>query len=377
MDVVNADEFEQDLEDPIDEVPEYREFRENEGIPHHTGMYVKDVTSLETGEWDRTGQSGAFINLFGMEYVCDLQLHEIEPAGETNALQHLYEEIVYVLRGNGMTVFGGYDETAFEWQEGAMFYLPKNANYRHINASNDESAILVAHTALPQLLHHLQDERIIFDSDHDPWAGQQPGEFYSAEGEKTTSAIHEATYDNSPLAWNAPFIPDVEKFDYIGTWDRTGAIELTMIPLPLAASYAHISNIKAGTYKNAHRHGPGACIFLLSGEGYNLMWREEDDTRVKIDWQKGSLLVPPAGWYHNHFNTREVDARQFVMHSPRYGALARMDGLFAAHSERNVIEYTDEDPGVRELFESELAKNGLESQMPPECYTDPDYTFST
>jgi hypothetical protein len=34
------------------------------------------------------------------------------------------------------------------------------------------------------------------------------------------------------------------------------------------------------------------------------------------------------------------------------------------------IEYTEEDPEIRKFFESELAKSGLKSKMPPQCYTD-------
>ena len=41
------------------------------------------------------------------------------------------------------------------------------------------------------------------------------------------------------------------------------------------------------------------------------------------------------------------------------------------------IEYVDEDPWIRELFEGELAKRGLESDMPTEAYTDPDYVFKS
>ena len=37
------------------------------------------------------------------------------------------------------------------------------------------------------------------------------------------------------------------------------------------------------------------------------------------------------------------------------------------------IKFVDEDTATRELFEAELAKRGLESQMPPELYTDPHF----
>ena len=41
------------------------------------------------------------------------------------------------------------------------------------------------------------------------------------------------------------------------------------------------------------------------------------------------------------------------------------------------IDYVDEDPWIRELFEEELAKRDLTSGMPDVCYTDPDYKFKS
>ena len=40
------------------------------------------------------------------------------------------------------------------------------------------------------------------------------------------------------------------------------------------------------------------------------------------------------------------------------------------------IEYPREDPFIRQKFEEELAKRGIKSIMPDECYTNPDYEWS-
>jgi hypothetical protein len=42
---------------------------------------------------------------------------------------------------------------------------------------------------------------------------------------------------------------------------------------------------------------------------------------------------------------------------------------------RDQIEYPDEDPWIREYFESQLAERGIESQMPDEAYRDRNYRW--
>ena len=54
---------------------------------------------------------------------------------------------------------------------------------------------------------------------------------------------------------------------------------------------------------------------------------------------------------------------------------------FNGHSEkvedrsRDQIEYTREEPWVKEMFIEELAKQGLKNLMPDEIYTNPDYVW--
>ena len=78
------------------------------------------------------------------------------------------------------------------------------------------------------------------------------------------------------------------------------------------AMVGHIMAIGSGTYRKPHYHGSGAQVVVLDGKGYTLMWpkydtnegpKPKDGKFVRVDWHKGSLLVPPEGWYHSHFTT--------------------------------------------------------------------------
>ena len=78
-----------------------------------------------------------------------------------------------------------------------------------------------------------------------------------------------------------------------------------------------------------------------------------------------------------HFlRNRNLDARSFfdlnlAFHAPHmYGG----DPL-RSYGPGSNIEYPDEDPWMRQNFEQELARRGLKSEMPAECYTDYDYKW--
>lgn len=366
VEIVDRREIEADLD--LDNVPpRYQEFRDAEDIPVHTGLAVTAVNELEVGEWTRTEQRGAFINLYGSEGISDLQLHEIEAGGETAVQQHFYEEMIYVSQGSGVTIIGEGDrEQTFEWQEHSMFHIPNNTPYRHIN-TGEESVRIVAQTALPQLLRMIPYGDFFFEDSYDFW-GSLHDEFYSADG-----TMREG--DTFPVVWDANFIPDIRKFDKLELWERRGAGGSSVrFPMSNSSMWNHISEFPVGTYKKAHRHDPGATVGILSGEGYSLMWREGWDRVAKIDWQPGSLVVPPARWYHQHFNAGNKPARYFAIHSPRLGTMADTD-MFDAHNPENQIEYVDEAPVIRETYEAELSQHDRSSSMPDACYTDPEFVF--
>jgi hypothetical protein len=85
------------------------------------------------------------------------------------------------------------------------------------------------------------------------------------------------------------------------------------------------------------------------------------------------MFVPPNRWFHQHFNVGAKPARYLAMHPPMQ---------FHGHAEKvtdrakDQIEYVDEDPSVRGLFEEELAKRGLKSSLSPEIYNTRDFDWA-
>jgi hypothetical protein len=128
---------------------------------------------------------------------------------------------------------------------------------------------------------------------------------------------------------------------------------------------SHISQFPVGTYKKGHRHGPGAHVIILTGEGFSLMWPEGEEPR-RYDWKPGTLIVPPNMWYHQHFNTGGTPAR-YLAFKHEAVSIRNAQGVPKAWISRRLggdqIDYADESPAVRETFAEALARKGLVPDM--------------
>jgi gentisate 1,2-dioxygenase len=132
----------------------------------------------------------------------------------------------------------------------------------------------------------------------------------------------------------------------------------------LGATHASMSVFPTQRYKMGHKHDAGAVIVIPRGEGYSVLWKPDTNERLVCEWKEGSLLVPPHMWYHQHFNLGQEPARYL-----------KLNGHIPAFRESHQIDYSQEDPWVRRRFEGELAKRGMVSAMPEECYTTPNYQW--
>ncbi len=348
----------------LERINAYREFQRQEGIPVIEGFAVEDLSTVEVAPWPRKGGRGTFINLEGTGGTNDAYVCEIPPGGALNPGRQLFEEMVYILEGNGSTQVW-YDESrkvSFEWKPGSLFAIPLNAWHRHYNGRGDRPARYLAVTNAPVVMNLFHNLRFVFETPFvfdDRFAGQPS--FFDGEGK-----LYRARR-NYVLCTN--FVPDTRAIE-LYTWKERGAGgKNVMFELADNTMAAHVSEFPIGTYKKAHRHGPGAHVVILNGKGYSLLWPEGEEWR-KVDWRPGTMVVPPQNWFHQHFNSGPEPARYLALRwgSRRYD----LGGAIRAGEETSdvdvkqggaQIEYADEDRAIHELFEAEVRRNGATCHM--------------
>lgn len=343
----------------------YPEFQKEEGIPVYTGFYFSDLRTVEVKPWFRMGGLGAYVNLLGEETMAGNYLCEIPPGQSLKPQRHMSEELVYVLSGRGATTYwtdAGGPKNTFEWKEQSLFALPANIGYQHFNGDERKPARLFAKTTMPALMQYFKSKRFLFENN---FVFEAIGkDFYSADAK-----IFREEPPYNYIVWVANFIPDVRAFDKMTDSNSRGAGGSSVrFYLPgCIRLHSHQSDFPVGTYKKAHGHPPGRSIIIITGKGFSLLWEPgKEKEKKKIDWKPGSLFgvglsdLQGESFYHQHFNTGTEPARYLVLH-------AKSPTMEDKHVQ---IEYVDEDPEIREFFESELAKSGIKSRMPQECYKD-------
>jgi quercetin dioxygenase-like cupin family protein/oxalate decarboxylase/phosphoglucose isomerase-like protein (cupin superfamily) len=347
---------------PLERVDAYEQWQKAEGAPIVNGFYIEDLNTVPLGPWPRKGSSvsGAFVNLEGTGGVNDMHLVELAPGGASDPERHIYESMIYVLSGRGSTqVWYSEDRKAsFEWGPGSLFAVPINANYRIFNSSGVQSARYVAVTNAPTIVSLFHNHGFVFDNPYlfeDRFSGGD--DYFAGEG-----VLHRGR----TLETN--FVPNVHTIQLHDWKARGGGGTNVMIELAQNSMGAHVSQFKPGTYKKAHRHGPGAHVIILDGVGFSLLWREGDETRQKCDWRPGAVVVPPENWFHEHFNSGPDPARYLALrftgiHYKQRGAYQGGAADVSVKMGGAQIEYEDEDPAIHEMFERDLASHGAKCRM--------------
>lgn len=335
----------------------YHEWAERQKIPIVREFFVPDLRKLELGSWERKGGYGTLLNMIGTREVDDARVCEIPPGAKLNPDKHLYEEMIFVISGRGQTTVWNDkgERESFQWSRGSLFAPPLNTRYQHENLDPKEPARFLAVTNAPVILSIFNSEDFISRCDYrfgDRYSGE-PG-YFSKEPESLGGRV-----------WKVNLVSDVYTHKLI-EWERRGKkFGSSHFYLSGNVMVAHITELPVGIYAKAHRHGPGAHVVTLKGEGYSLVW-EEGKEKQRFDWGEGSILVPPEGWFHQHFNLGREPLRQLALrwNTERHWVLGKSWKLDTDLKEGgDQIGYEDEDPSIRETFEKELRKRGIASAM--------------
>lgn len=345
----------------------YEQWVETEGIPILTGFFVENLRTVPVEPWKRKGALGCYINLEGTGGTNNAYVCEIPPRSHTKPQRHLFEELIFVLSGRGATTVwqeGGNRQT-FEWQAGSLFSPPLNAWHQHFNGQGQEPARYVAVTTAPTVIDLFHNIDFVMSNNYeftDRFAGEEG--YFSGQGADISGRI-----------WDTNFVADLRAFQLRSREARGVGDRNMMFELAHNTMCAHVSEFPVGTYKKGHRHGPGAHVIVLGGEGYSLLWPEGQPIK-RVNWKEASLVVPPAMWFHQHFNPGTEPARYLALRwgSRKYRRGAdvalRRDNVLRRYSEISLkegggqIEYEDEDPQVYRLFQEECRKRGAEVKMP-------------
>ncbi|HET8563665.1 MAG TPA: cupin domain-containing protein, partial [Candidatus Binatia bacterium] len=249
----------------MDKYSPYKRWIESEGVPIVGGAFVQDVRTEKLGYWKRKDCKGA-ICTFSDQMVADAYIAEIDPGKQTKPQRQLYEEIITIAAGRGATTVW-YDGTAkrtFEWERGSTFAIPLNAWHQHFNATGTEPCRYLALTSQPVAFELYRDPEFIYNTNYMFKDRFDPGdeEFFSKEGKYFTEYYGGILHSN--------FIPDIRKINLVPREKRGKGTRNMYIHMSGSAMLAHVSQFPVGRYKKAHRHGPGAHVFLLDSTGYTL-----------------------------------------------------------------------------------------------------------
>lgn len=345
-----AEKFKTEKETP------YTRFIAAEGLEIINGHYVASLHTIALKPWARRGGMAVFLNHDASRTTNDCYVMEI-PAGKSLAPhRQLIEETVLILSGRGSTVVwdDGGNKVSFEWGPGSIFGIPLNAHHQHFNGSGSKPARYVAVTNLPPLINVFEDPDFVFGTAYD-FKGRFSGapDYFADQGEQ------------KGLMMETNFVADAINLPLIEAGERGAGGGHIRFQLAKCSMNSHISQFPVGTYKKCHRHGPGAHVIILSGEGFSLMWPEGEEPK-RYEWQPGSMIVPPNLWYHQHFNTGTTPAR-YLAFKYEGVAIRNAQGVPKAWISQRIggdqIDYADESQEVRTMFADALAEKGLKPQM--------------
>lgn len=332
----------------------YEKWCDAQGVPVVKGFYIEDLTAVQTAPWEARGAHGAVICLEGSDDTNGSYVLKID-AGESSLwLKHVYEELFYAVAGSGVIELRTPERVVRRaWQTGAVFSPPLNCEYRLIA---EQDATLYCVNAAPPVMNLFHNESFATDNPFvftDRWDGQ--GDYFTRDGRLWRRP-------DGAGVWETTYVEDVNGFELPPLARRGGDGRMVTFQFGEGSLIAHISQFASGKYKKAHRHGPGANIVILGGEGYSLLWERDGDEPQRVDWRPNSVFVPPDMWWHQHFNCGRDTARYVAL---RWGSRHHLinhayDGTLVDRREGgNQIEYDEQVPEIDRMFREECRRHGI------------------
>ncbi len=337
----------------------YQDWQGAQKIPIHTGFFIEDLGKVEVAPWDLKGGLGAFINLEGTGGTNDGYVCEIPPGKHLKPQRHMYEEMVFIVEGHGATNVWQKEgkKHTFEWHPGSLFAIPLNAYYQHFNGQGNSPARYFAVTNAPFVMNLYHNVDFVFGNDFSFSDRFSPGDedYFRSEGQVWGDKL------------SVNFVANTREMQLYDRGKRGSSNRGVLFDLAGNVMGAHISQFGIGRYKKAHRHGPGAHVIILTGQGYSYLWPEGSE-RIEVSWKSGSVVVPPNQWFHQHFNSGSEPARYLALrwNNWRYYLPMMSDRPPVDKSVKEgggQIEYEDEDREIHGIFEAKLAKAGARCRM--------------
>jgi oxalate decarboxylase/phosphoglucose isomerase-like protein (cupin superfamily) len=365
----------------------YERWIEQEGVPIVEGFGVADVRKIPLKKWQRLGCEGAYLLLRGLEGITGVYLGKIAPGTSLEPERHLYEEVIYVLQGEGVAEMQQRDRVpqSIGWQTGSLFSPPLNVLHRLINYSS-EPAFFLAFTTAPMVLDHYHNERFVFNSDfsfNERYDGEM--DYFAPRNERYLAS------NNRQWVWETNFIPDVRDAQLDAQEQKGAGVNITQFEISSNTLIGHLAEWPVGRYHKAHYHGGGAVLVILRSEGYSLMWPNDVGTKpyasgqrdrvVRVDWVPGSVFSPPTNWFHQHFNTGTEPALLLALRcgSQKFPLGIRVAAIRAGvytsvKQGGTLIEYDDEDPEIRRTYHKELKRKGVVPDMNYDAAVNEDFS---
>ena len=289
---------------PLGRSPYEHWYEENKDeMPTFEGLIIQDARTEPLGYWEEMGVDGLYIKMADYQ-ITDGWILEIPPGGKTKPQRHLFEVGMYFFGGPGRIVIQqeGNRPQTLEYDYRSLYSVPLNVRYQIFNDS-DEPVRLVAVSSFPFSINAFDSEEFVRNAE---FAFRDR---YNTEEDYDTKSVHTGPNDTT-----TNFVEDALEFE-LDAYDHRGKGTTNMHWKMSGNSIIdlHVSEMPPAVYKKAHRHSSDAFILLLSGEGYSITWPEGGyENRVRVNWQEGTIFVPPIYWYHQHLNPHPTESARYL-----------------------------------------------------------------